>query len=313
MKNYKVKSPLLFLIFNRPDTTIQVFNQIKIAQPAKLYIAADGPRPDRQNEAALCRETIAIVQAVDWPCEVKTLYRTRNLGCKEAVSTAIDWFFQNEEEGIILEDDCLPSNSFFNFCDTMLEKYRFDTRIRHITGCNLQHGNTWGEASYYFSNLTHVWGWAGWKRVWKDYDKHLTTYNKDDVAEKLSNVFQDRFILENWTRIFEEVKSGKIDTWDYQLTFINFFNNGLSIIPNRNLISNIGYGADATHTVDTNSKNAFIAVQEISEITAPLYILPEKDADYFTLSQDFDLEKRWRLHNLPRRRFKRWLREKLSR
>jgi hypothetical protein len=141
---YQIKSAVLFIIFNRPDTTKQVFAKIKVGKPRRFYVAADGPRTDRPGEDELCKQTRAIINEVDWDCDVKTLFRTTNGGCKEAVSSVITWFFENEEEGIILEDDCLPADSFFRFCDTLLEKYRFDNRIGNISGRNLQHGKKWG-------------------------------------------------------------------------------------------------------------------------------------------------------------------------
>lgn len=309
MIDYLTKSPVLFLIFNRPDTTKVVFEAIRNARPLKLYIAADGPRIDRPAEDELCRQTRAIVENIDWDCEIKMLFRENNLGCKNAISSAIDWFFENEEEGIILEDDCLPSNSFFYFCDTLLEKYRFDTRIRHIAGCNLHMGKTWGVANTYFANQTHVWGWASWKRVWKDYDKDLKNYHEDEVRYQLSNIFSDAFVLDTWVEIFKNVKSGKIDTWDYQLAFINYFNNSLSINPNVNLISNIGFGNRATHTFEANHQYANLPLGKISEITFPKYTLPEKEADYAMFVRDFDLPSRWKKHNSLRRRIKRWLKK----
>jgi len=307
MDNYVTKSPVLFLIFNRPDTTLRVFNEIRAAKPSHLYIAADGPRADRPGEASLCTETISIVSQIDWDCKVETLFRNTNLGCKNAVSSAIDWFFENVEEGIILEDDCLPANSFFLYCDTLLEKYRNDSRIRHIAGSNLQKGKIWGNANTYFANQTHVWGWATWKRVWKDYDKDLKLYDDSEVAEKLGHIFNDSFLVEDLTRIFKEVKSGNIDTWDYQLSFINYFNNGLSINPNLNLISNIGFGTEATHTFSSDSPYSNTPLQVIAEISYPKYVLPEKAADYAVYSYDFKLEERWKKHNSLRRQFKRWI------
>jgi len=306
MDNYKVKSPVLFLLFNRPDTTSRVFAEIKAAKPSRLYIAADGPRKDRPDEPALCQETRAIVANIDWECHVQTLMRPHNLGCRNAMSSAIDWFFENEEEGIIIEDDCLPAKSFFYYCDTLLEKYRHDTRIRHIAGSNLQRGKTWGDASVYFTNQTHVWGWASWRRVWKDYDKDLKRYNSEDVPDKLSNIFSDRFVIEDWTKFFKQLKAGEIDTWDYQLAFINFFNNGLSVNPNVNLITNIGFREDATHTLSTDSPYANIPLQEFWEITYPTYILPEKKADYAIFTYDFNLENRWKKHNKLKNKIKRW-------
>lgn len=289
---YHTKSAVLFLIFNRPDVTSKVFEAIRTAKPARLYIAADGPRAERSNEAALCAETRRIATEIDWDCQLQTLFRNENLGCKNAVSSAIDWFFSKEEEGIILEDDCLPANDFFLFCDTLLEKYRTDTRVRHISGCNLQFGNIRGNASYYFANMTHVWGWASWRRAWKDYDKDLKRFQEEDVEKQLKKIFEDRIIVETWTEIFSMVKADKIDTWDYQLGFTNFFNNGLTAIPNANLITNIGFRDDATHTFSADNPNANIPLGSLSEITHPVYFLPEKDADFYTLNIDFNVEQR---------------------
>ncbi|MFD0763440.1 nucleotide-diphospho-sugar transferase [Mucilaginibacter lutimaris] len=304
---YQTQSAVLFIIFNRPDTTERVFARIREARPPRLYIAADGPRPQKPGEDALCRQTRTIAAKVDWPCEVKTLFRDVNLGCKEAVSSAVTWFFNNEEEGIVLEDDCLPNNDFFRFCDVMLERYRHDTRIRHIGGANLQQGNKRGEASYYYSNMTHVWGWAGWRRVWKDYDKELSPYHVTDVRAQLETIFDDSFAIDTWMEIFIKIKAGEIDTWDYQYGFLNFFNNSLSVIPNYNLISNIGFGENSTHTTDVGNPNANIPLQEFGDITHPLYVLPQKQADYYTLSHDFNLDYRWRRHNKTKRKLKRWV------
>jgi len=304
-----VKSPVLFIIFNRPDTTKRVFDQIRKAKPPRLYVAADGARPNKPGEEDMCAVTRAIINDIDWACELKTLFRDENLGCKEAVSSAIDWFFANEEEGIILEDDCLPADSFFNFCDTLLEKYRYDTRVRHITGCNLQLGKKWGSGSYYFSNRTHVWGWAGWRRAWKDYDKDLKKYESADVAEKLKNIYQDPFVVSTLKTIFDEVKAGKIDTWDYQLDFANYFNNGLTIIPNENLISNIGFGAGATHTMDKTSIYANLPLGRIDEIIDPVYAIPEKEADMVVLTRDFDIVEKRRKHNKLSRKIKRFFKQ----
>lgn len=306
------RSPVLFIIFNRPDTTLRVFNEIRKARPSRLYIAADGPRPGNTTDTQLTAETRRITAMVDWDCDVKTLFREQNLGCKEAVSSAIGWFFTQEEEGIILEDDCLPSPSFFTFCDTLLEKYRYDQRIRHIAGANLQLGQRWGAASYYFSSSTNVWGWASWRRVWKDYDKDLRNRHEEDVKHQLNNVFADEFLANRWLEIFKQLKENKIDTWDYQLSLTNYFYNGLSVNPNVNLIQNIGFRADATHTPDPNATYANLPLQEITEITHPDYFIPEKNADFFTFNKEFHLEENRKKHYSLRRRFKRWLRKTLG-
>jgi hypothetical protein len=303
---YQTKSAVLFVIFNRPDTTELVFEQIRAAKPKRLYIAADAHRANVDGEHLLCKETRAIANKVDWDCELKTLFHKKNMGCREGVSSAVNWFFDHEEEGIVLEDDCLPANSFFKFCDTLLDKYRNDSRIRHITGCNLQQGKKWGESSYYFSNMTHVWGWASWKRVWKDYDKSLKNYKNEEIRERIGNIYSDPLVIESWVSIFNKVKAGKINSWAYPLDFINFFNNGLTIIPNENLVSNIGFDARATHTLDESSIYANIPLHEIDEITNPVFIMPEKQADLIVLTRDFNIEEKRRKQKLLRKRIQFW-------
>jgi hypothetical protein len=309
---YQTKSAVLFVIFNRPDTTRRVFEQIRAAKPQRLYIAADGPRPGIADDEALCNETREIVNNIDWDCQFKTYFREENAGCKYSVSAAINWFFSHEEEGIILEDDCLPANSFFKFCDTLLEKYRYDTRIRQITGCNLQLGEKWGNATYYFSNRTHVWGWASWKRVWDDYDISMNKYDGDEVKELIENIYPDPIVAECWTNIFNAVKAGKINSWAYPLDFANFFNNGLVIIPNDNLISNIGFSANATHTMDENSVYANIPLTEICEIIHPETMVPQKQADLAIINRDFNVAEIRRKQNKLSRRLKKWIKSIIS-
>jgi hypothetical protein len=308
---YQTKSAVLFVLFNRPVTTQQVFNQIRAAKPKRLYLTADGPRPGFPHDEKLCKQTREIVAEIDWDCDVKTLFRDENAGCKNGVSAAINWFFSQEEEGIILEDDCLPANSFFKFCDTLLEKYRYDTRIRHITGCNLQFGKKWGNGSYYFSNRVHVWGWASWRRVWDDYDLGLDKYHETDIKQQMKNIYDDDLVAECWANIFKELKAGKINSWAYPLDFANFFNNGLVIIPNENLISNIGFSANATNTLNKNSVYANIPLAEIDEIQHPLFMLPEKQADISIMNSDFDIAERRRKQNSWHRKIKRWFKSGL--
>ena len=304
---YQTKSAVLFILFNRPDSTKRVFEQIKLAKPERLYIAADGPRENFPDDVRLCIQAREILNETDWGCEVKTLLREENLGCKYGVSAAINWFFEQEEEGIILEDDCLPANSFFKFCDTLLDKYRHDTRIRHITGCNLQLGKKWGDTSYYFSNRTHVWGWASWRRVWDDYDITLGKYNGDEVKGMMQNIYPDELVAERWANIFKQVKAGKINSWAYPLDFANFFNNGLVIIPNENLISNIGFSTGATHTIEQESVYANIPLMEIGEITHPVFMIPQKQADLCIINRDFNIAEQRRKQNAWHRKTKGWV------
>ena len=243
------RSPILFIIFNRPDTTRRVFESIRAARPPRLYVAADGPRSGRPNEEVRCREARAVVEAVDWDCQVFRLFRERNLGCKYAVSSAIDWFFSHEAEGIVLEDDCVPANSFFAYCDELLVRYRDAQRVMAICGSNFQRDGWRPEHSYYFSRYNHVWGWASWRRAWKGYDVEMNEWPSFLAQNSLRTIFPDNWPARVfWRRIMDDVASGNVDTWDYQWLFAGWSNDGFSIVPEVNLVKNIGFDGDATHT-----------------------------------------------------------------
>ena len=245
--------PILFLVFNRLDTTQLVFEEIRKIAPLKLYIASDGPRDNREGENKKVESVRNfIIQSIDWNCEIKTLFRDENLGCGKAVSGAITWFFKNEEMGIILEDDCLPSKSFFLYCKELLEKYKDDTRIFHIAGNNpLTVTKT--EYSYYFARIQHCWGWASWKRAWDHYSYNITDLDNFISKKIINKIFHNNNYKKYWINIFLQMSNHEIDTWDYQWTYTIFKNNGLCINPSLNLISNIGFNDDATHTVDNGS------------------------------------------------------------
>lgn len=231
-------TPVLFIIFNRPDTTQKVFDEIRKAQPKYLYIAADGPRESKEHDKRLCEETRAIVNQIDWDCEVKTLFQSKNLGCKMGVSSAINWFFENVEAGIILEDDCVPHQSFFRFTSEMLEKYKGEEKVMMITGFNpiTEHRT---QFSYYFSKYFSIWGWATWKRAWEKYD--ITMHEWPRIkSEGLNYYYNNKYASSSMEQSFEATYLGKIDTWDYQWAFSGLINGGLSIVPSKNLISNIG-------------------------------------------------------------------------
>lgn len=284
---------VLFIIFNRIETTKQVFEAIRNAKPPRLYIAADGPRPNKDHEAEKVEAVRnQILENIDWQCEIKTLFREKNLGCKKAVSEAITWFFNNEEQGIILEDDCLPSQSFFWFCEDLLGRYKNDLRIWHISGDNFQNGHARGKGSYYFSKFVHVWGWASWADRWEKYDANLSDYEDFKLQKLIKNTTDSKKEKRYWQKIFENVSNGNIDTWDYQWTFTVWVNNALSILPNVNLISNIGFGTDATHTTDLDSQHSKIPREEIYlPIEHPKFLLRNIEADDYTIKQLFKEEK----------------------
>lgn len=259
------KTPILFIIFNRPDKTRLVFEEIRRARPNKLYIVSDGPR--NKEEETLCIETRSIVESIDWDCQVFKNYSESNLGCKVRVSSGIDWFFENEEQGIILEDDCLPDQTFFRFCEEMLEMYKDDERIGMISGDNFQFGKINNQYSYYFSRYSHIWGWATWKRAWKKYDVSISTWPDIKESRKLNRIFDSKSDVLYWTAIFDDVYGGKIDTWDYQWTYAFFLNNYLSVMPAKNLISNIGFGGgSSTHT----KRLSKFANMKLSKVDFPL-------------------------------------------
>jgi len=249
----KFDTPVLFIIFNRPETTKKVFEAIRKYKPSKLFVAADGPREGKLGEQERCEEARKITEQIDWPCEVKRLYRKKNLGCKLAVSGAITWFFENVEEGIILEDDCLPNPSFFTFCEQMLELYRNDKKVMCISGDNflptqMQKGN-----GYYFSKYIHIWGWATWRRAWKNYDVNIKDW--PEVKKKgIINKYFDSFLEKTyWQTLFGAVYRGKINTWDYQFVYHVWRNSGFSVAVGVNLVKNVGFTKGATH-LNTNPR-----------------------------------------------------------
>lgn len=238
-------TPILLLVFNRPKETRRVLQRLAQIRPSKLYVAADGPRQERPEEAALCDEVRDLINHLNWPCQVTTLYREKNLGCKQGVSQGIDWFFAQESEGIILEDDVLPHPSFFEFCEAMLEKYREDVQVMHISGYTFIEEPSARTRDYLFSRFGTVWGWATWRRAWQCYD--VSMQNWETHLKKIRKAFP-RSVWEKRLELYRNLADGKIDTWDYQWTFWRLVHDGLSIVPTQNMVENIGFSDTATHT-----------------------------------------------------------------
>jgi len=285
------ETPILFLIFNRPDTSFTVFDAIRKAQPKRLYVAADGPRKDNENDRLKCLQTRAVIN-VDWDCEVILLFRENNLGCKLAVSEAISWFFEQEEQGIILEDDCLPHPSFFPYCEELLNYYKNDERIMLISGDNFQNGKTRGSASYYFSHYPHIWGWASWRRAWAHYDVTMASYPQFKEENGIEEIFKNADAQRYWLRKLEKAYRKEVNTWDYQWTYAIWNQGGLTILPNKNLISNIGYTSGGTHTTVVDKDMADLPVFEMKiPLTHAQKILANKSADKYTFKKLF--KKSW--------------------
>ena len=238
---YQCKSPVLFLIFNRPEVTARVFEAIRLARPAELYIAADGPRADRAGEAEICQEVRRIATAVDWDCEVKTCFRDQNLGCGKAISEAITWFFENVEEGIILEDDCLPHISFFEYCDRMLQRYLNDDSIWSIAGTKFRCYPYSRSLLGYKSEILFCWGWACWRNRWKYYTRDL---NELLPIESFGSAVASRY----WERVIASLNNSRVDSWGYRFALLSIKKSKKNIVPPCNLVRNLGFGESSTHT-----------------------------------------------------------------
>lgn len=300
----KLNTPVLFIVFNRPFTTAKVFDAIRKAKPPRLYVAADGPRETRPGEAELVFKVREMATAVDWPCEIKTLFHDNNFGCKYTVSKAIDWFFEHEEQGIILEDDCVPNQYFFTFCETLLEKYATDERVSVITGDNFQNGKQRGDGSYYFSKYIHVWGWASWRRAWQNYNLELSFWPEWKSSQDWRNKFPDYVERNYWENIFDQMYAQQIDTWDYSWLASVWYYGGLTITPNVNLVSNIGFGPDSTHTSSADSSLARMKTYKIHEFIHPTIIAQDREADKYNFDHAFG----GKTQRLPRALVKKYLR-----
>jgi len=271
--------PILFLVFNRPDTTARVFERIREIKPEKLFIAADGPRPEKEGEREKCDEVRDIIMnGVDWPCEVKTLFRDSNLGCGLAVSGAITWFFGHVDEGIILEDDILASHSFFYFAKELLRIYRDDESVWHIGG-NSYNSDKPG-SPYYFSAYPHIWGWATWRRAWNNYQYRLNDIDHNRFFKNIRDLFLTQSEKKFWIDFYKEYfKVENTPTWDYQWTCRMWYNKGLALLPRENLITNIGFTETATHTSDANSWLGNLVANEIEIPKDKLPVKQDKEAD----------------------------------
>jgi len=261
------ETPVLFLIFNRPDTTQKVFEQIKQIKPKHLFVAADGPRINNEYDIDKCNETRNIILQINWDCEVKTLFRKQNLGCKDAVSSAITWFFENVEQGIILEDDCFPDLSFFHYCDIVLNKYKGDNRIMHINGSNFSGIKIENPNSYYFANFHSIWGWATWRRAWKNYDVNMSDYliYKNKLFNQHSYI--SKKAIKHYKNGFDDMFVKKHNTWDTPWLYAIIKFDGLSITPQVNLIKNIGTDNNSTHIF---LKDSFRDNIELGKILLPI-------------------------------------------
>jgi hypothetical protein len=279
----KFQTPVLLLTFNRPDSTQAVFNEIRKARPVQLVVATDVPRKDHLEDIEKSRKVLEIIWQIDWDCTLSILSRDENLGSKIGIIAAIDWFFSQFDEGIILEDDCVPDQSFFLFCQELLERYRDDKRITMISGNNYQFGKRRTNYSYYFSRYTLCWGWATWKRAWQYHDINMKQWPSIREGSWLNDILHDQKTVKYWTSYFEDTYKTEIYSWDYQWLFISWIQGGLCIQPNTNLVSNIGFNEFATNTKDKKNILSNVPVSRLQfPLNHPPFIIRDDQADQVT-------------------------------
>lgn len=272
------------MAFNRASHVAHLISVLKKIEPKRLYFSVDGPRQANNKDIHANLEIKRIIKAIDWECEVLTLYSEINLGCKQAVTQGINWFFGQVDEGIILEEDCIPEVSFFRYCTDLLERYRDDQRIMMISGNNMQFGQVRFDSDYYYSLYNHIWGWASWRRAWNLYDYDMKKWPELKRSNQLLDLLNNSSAVKYWTEIFDATYNNKNNSWAYRWTYSCWVSGGLSVLPNKNLVKNIGFGDGATHT----SKENRFANMETSEINYPLkhpnFLIRDCKADDFTFN-----------------------------
>jgi hypothetical protein len=277
-----LETPVALIIFRRPQLTERVFAAIARARPRKLFVIADGPRPDHPDDVEMCAAAREVVERVDWNCEVRKNYAQVNKGCGYCVASGITWLFEQLEEAIILEDDCVPHPSFFPFAQELLERYREDERVMHIAGCTYRPEIAATPYSYYFSQFNGAWGWATWRRAWQYYDLCVKSWAQLRDTCWLADLLGEKPAERYWSRMFQDAyeRGGDIDTWDFQWTFACWANSGLSLVPRHNLVSNVGCGTDATHTTDPNDPTGNVPARAMSfPLIHPPLVLQNRNLD----------------------------------
>jgi hypothetical protein len=292
-----LNTPVALLFYRRPELLQRVFEQVAQAQPRQLLLIADGPRDP--SEDAVCAQTRAVVEHIDWPCEVQRLYADRNMGLRTRVSSGLDWVFSRVDRAIIIEDDCLPHQSFFPFASELLERYQDDERVFGVAGANHQFGRRRSAHSYYFSAYPGIWGWATWRRAWQHYDVNMTGWRAhvDKVLAATCATDRER---RYWRWVFESVEQGVFDTWDYQFTLAMWQQHGLFAIPEVNLVSNVGFGTQGTHTRNKRSRLANVPALRLGDVDHPPNVFRNQLADLHTSRHVFHVNRPIWLRNIVR-------------
>ncbi|GJL83672.1 MAG: hypothetical protein DHS20C01_33060 [marine bacterium B5-7] len=276
-----LNTPVVLIVFNRPESTTRVFEAIRNAKPKQLLVIADGPRVEHPEDVERCAAARAVIDGIDWDCEVQTCFSNTNLGTRKRVVSGLDWVFSIVDEAIILEDDCVPHSTFFSFCEDMLNRYRDDSSVLTISGNNFQFRPQPDDDSYTFSRYPLIWGWATWRRSWMRYDESLEKWPELRNSDWLKTIFGNTDSIRYWSYLFENTYNG-FDTWDFQLCFASFLSGALNIHPNVNLVSNIGFGKDATHTWDKGDPFAAIPALAMQfPLSHPPTVTRDSEADDF--------------------------------
>ncbi|WP_144426075.1 glycosyltransferase family protein [Halanaeroarchaeum sulfurireducens] len=272
------KTPVALFIYKRPKHTEKVLKQIRKANPQLLLVIADGPR--NESEHRKCKETRRLVEEVEYDFEVRTNFASKNLGLRKRFESGLEWIFEQTEEAIILEDDTFPHPSFFTFCENLLEYYRDDRRVWDISGSN--HLGKWQRNGYdyHFSHYGGIWGWATWRDSWKEYNSEMDLWKSDIVKDRIRDVIANDKHYQYTNRVYDETRAGVIETWDYQWGFSRHRNNGLSVVPSKNLVRNIGFDETATHTTDSTPEFAEDDIFELSlPLSHPPFVAPDRGYD----------------------------------
>jgi hypothetical protein len=275
-------TPVAFFVFRRPETTARVFQRIRDARPRQLFLIADGPRGGSAEDEAATKRTREVIETVDWKCEVRRNFSEENLGLRRRISTGLDWVFAQADRAIILEDDCLPDASFFRFAGELLERFKADNRIMSITGTNFHGARQFTADSYYFSRYESCWGWATWARAWQNFDVELGLWPGLHQTPLFRKAFSSRRVADFWEQIFSRLHAGEIDSWAYAWTFAHIVQNGLAVVPSTNLVSNIGFGSDGTHTLADHAPSAMMQTAPMEfPLRHPSVVMPHRGADQF--------------------------------
>lgn len=284
--------PVVLIVFNRPEETRRLFEVIRALRPLRLIVIQDGPRENHPDDIELCAEVRRIVTAIDWPCQADGIFSETNMSCAHRVITGLDQVFLCEKSAIILEDDCIPNSTFFQYCEEILERYADDERIMAVSGDNFLFGEIKQPYSYYYSRYFHCWGWATWRRVWEKYDHSMPYWPDLKKDGWLNSMLDNNAEVNHWTYCFDYAMSGHNDVWDYSFVYTIWRNNGLVILPRDNLVSNIGFGNGATHTVKSQHPYANMAT---TPMALPLSHPPH-------MVRDFIADGRYSIQNYLNRR-----------